>query len=295
MDKNTRICQIALSVIDLPQSINFYQTLFSLLPAGQTKGLSGELASAVQGLDNVVTEVAWLVDDRDFFQLELFNYEHPTPQPYAQHRSPEDIGYSRIAFEVADIEQLSQSVELLGGSIVSPIEGDTGKRQFFCKDPNAILIQVSEAELPAGVRARVSGIAASVPSLEIAKQDFSSTLGFDIASSDGNATKQTVVLDGETIWLELNEYQTPISRLWPPAYQLCDYGILNIAIGYRDLASFQTLYERCMNAGFTADSKPVQLPGAEGVTYVYDRQQFSVEMFCLDPDFDAAYGFKPIS
>jgi hypothetical protein len=192
---------------------------------------------------------------------------------------------------------------LLGGSVVSPIEGDAGKRQFFCKDPNSILIQVSEAELPAGVNARVSGIAASVPSLEIAKQDFLSTLGFDIASGeqaqsavwgDGGTTKQAVVLDGETIWVELNEYQAPRSRPRPQAYQLCDYGILNIAIGYRDLASFQTLYDRCMSAGFTADSKPVQLPGAQGVTYVYDRQRFSVEMFCLDPDFDAAYGYKPI-
>jgi hypothetical protein len=43
-------------------------------------------------------------------------------------------------------------------------------------------------------------------------------------------------------------------------YQLCDYGILNIAIAYRDFASFQTLYERCMSAGFTADSEPMQLP-----------------------------------
>jgi hypothetical protein len=39
---------------------------------------------------------------------------------------------------------------------------------------------------------------------------------------------------------------------------------------------------------------PCSFPGAEGVTYVYDRQRFSVEMFCLDPDFDAAYGFKAI-
>jgi hypothetical protein len=92
------------------------------------------------------------------------------------------------------------------------------------------------------------------------------------------------------MWLEISEYEHPASRPWPEDYRLCDYGILNIALGYRNEQTLCDRIEAAKQAGYKLNSEPETTPGL-AVVYANDRQKFSVEMLSISPELDAHFGF----
>ena len=91
--------QIAIIVESAEDSVAFYEGLFGVPRVGGTI-FKGKVAAQVQALPDPRFIANWHMDDREFFQLELFQYQSPQSRAFARQRKPWDIGYSRMAFEV---------------------------------------------------------------------------------------------------------------------------------------------------------------------------------------------------
>lgn len=303
--KSTRICQIALSVDDLDASRDFYGRVMGMRYASQTAAFKGKTAEAVQGIPNVSSRVVWMIDDREYMQLELFKFLTPPTQPYAGRRRPWDVGYSRVAFEVNDVAAFHRECRTLGIETISPLEDIDGRPYFSMKDPSGILLEIGPARmpLPDSVKARPCGIALSVPDLQAAIKSFHDTIGFELTSADPvdkgvlwaetGAAKQMVLLNAETLWVEISRYETPDPKPWPDGYRISDIGIVNFAVGNRDVQWVKDMYHRALSGGFAPNCEPRCNPGFGGCTYVNDPQGFSVEIMAVARWLDGAFGFRP--
>ncbi|MBF7729093.1 VOC family protein [Pseudomonas sp. N040] len=299
-----RMNQIALSVVDREASKTFYAALFKLAHVGGTH-FTGKVTEQVQGMPGATSDVAWLMDDREFFQLELFQFSTPVPRAYAANRQPWDIGYSRLAVEVADLPGFHASCVARGVQGLGPIRQVAGKDYFVMTDPNGVLIEVGRASRPigAGVGARLVGVALSVPNLGVAVQSFQHAIGcplLDSAPADKGVLwdeppgeKRSVLLDAGTCWLEISEYQNPAPAPWPAGYRISDHGLLNVAFGSRDAGELRGLYQRMVAAGFRPNTELVSSAGQVLVTYLNDPQGFNVELLMVKPWLDGVMGFRP--
>ena len=298
--------QIALSVVDREASSAFYRELFGLRNVGGTH-FTGKVTEKVQGMPGATSDVSWHMDDREFFQLELFQFSCPTPRAYAAKRQPWDIGYSRLAIEVADPVAFHAKCAQRQVSGLTPIKHLRG-RPFFClNDPNGVLIEVggiSPGSQPLGANtgARLVGVALSVPSLDVAVNSFQQTIGcplLDAAPMDKGslwgespAQKRSVLLDAGTAWLEINEYACPVAMAWPEGYRICDHGLLNVAFGFRSAVEIRDMYQRMVGGGFRPNTELVSVMGQTVLTYLNDTQGFNVELLMVKPVLDGVMGFR---
>ena len=132
---------------------------------------------------------------------------------------------------------------------------------------------------------------ASVPDLEQAREDLVDGLGLQLVEDlqlhtpadekmwglDG-VEATSLVLRAKNFLLELVEYQSPRPRLLPEGYLLSDQGYMNIALGYRDNADYNSSFDCAVRQGMKPVSgKPAEV-GIFRVMYVNDRNGFSVEM-----------------
>ena len=301
-----RMNQIALSVVDRDVSREFYRSLFGVPQVGGTH-FAGKTTEKVQGLPGASSDVCWHMDDREFFQLELFQFACPVPRTFAAGRKPWDIGYSRIAVEVADLDRFHAACARRAVAGLSPIRQVAGKPHFVLRDPNAVLIEVGAASgpLPAGVGARFVGVGLSVPSLDVALKSYRDAIGckvLDAAPPDKGplwdepaGRKRSVVLDAGTAWLEITEYADPAPAPWPDGYRISDHGILNVAFGFREGDAIKDMYRRMVDGGFKPNSELVSSAGQVMVTYLNDPQGFNVEVLMVKPWLDGVMGFRKAS
>jgi len=304
-EKASRIAQIALSVADIERSIRFYRDVIGLQYATRTDTFKGEKPEKIQGIPGVASLTAWFVDDRDLLQLELFQFLSPKTSDFAGTRNPWDVGYSRIGFEVNDVAAFHMHCLARQADKVSPLVEIAGRPGFTMRDPDGILIEIEAARkpLPGHLNARHSGIALTVLDLAEALSNFRDTLGFSAMAQpaidkgmlwgEKDVEKEMALLDGVTMWIEINCYQRPESSPWPDGYCISDRGILNIAIGYRDNAKVKQLYRRTVEAGYRPNCAPECVSGWGGVTYVNDSQGFSVEIMSCYRWLDGVFGFRP--
>ena len=130
-----------LVVKDLNKSIKFYETLGLKLWKRELE--KGKFISQVVGLDNAEIETAKLkVSDGSL--LELLEYKsHPCVIDNASYPSNKH-GCSHIAFTVEDIEETSNKIKELGGSIVNaPSTSLNGEvTVMYCHDIDGILMEI---------------------------------------------------------------------------------------------------------------------------------------------------------
>jgi catechol 2,3-dioxygenase-like lactoylglutathione lyase family enzyme len=298
-----RMNQIALSVVDREASSEFYRSLFGLPKVGGTR-FTGKVTEKVQGLPGATSDVHWHMDDREFFQLELFQFERPAPRPHAALRKPWDIGYSRLAVEVADPVRFHATCTRRAIPGLSPIKEVQGKPHFVLRDPNGVLVEVGPATRPiaADFGARLAGVGLSVPRLDVALNSFQRVIGCpvrDASPPDKGALwdepacrKRSVVLDAGTAWLEITEYTDPIPAPWPAGYRISDHGLLNIALGFRSGDEIEATYRRMVDGGFRPNSELVNSAGQVKVAYLNDPQGFNVELLMVKPWLDGVMGFR---
>jgi len=123
------------------------------------------------------------MDDREFFQLEVFEYQSPRSR-----RSPRatTVGHrlQRVALEVNDPVAVHSLCARRSVAGLSPITSIRGQPHFCLNDPNGVLLEVGPASrpVPARVGARFAGVALSVPSLEIALRSFRDAIGCPLVS-----------------------------------------------------------------------------------------------------------------
>jgi catechol 2,3-dioxygenase-like lactoylglutathione lyase family enzyme len=296
--------QIAVVVEDSDTSVRFYEDLFGLPRVGETI-FKGKPAQRVQALPDPYFFAHWHMDDREFFQLELFQYQRPQSKPYARGRQPWDIGYSRIALEVNDPVAFHAKCGQQSVAGLTPIKEIGGKPRFALHDPNGVLLEVGPASrpIPGHIGARFAGVALSVPNLEAALRSCRDGIGCpvrDVSPVDKGALwdepparKRSVMLDGGTNWLEITEYSNPVPKPWPDGYRICDCGIMNVAFGFREARDIRATWERMQQqGGFRPHGELVNSAGQVMVGYLDDPQGFNVELLMVRPLLDGVMGFR---
>jgi len=308
------LCQVAFSVTDLRRTHAWYRDVFGFLPAGGTRLFRSPLASRVQGLPRAASTCWWLIDQQEFFQLEMFQFSSPHVRPKPADWRPCDVGYTMVGLHVTDFVE---SVDRLRRGGVTPLTepiGAVGRRRVCVRDPEGVILELMEddprlpgapprprPEMPVAARS----VTLSVPDLDRSLRFFSETLGL--------ATARGVVLHGsehEALWglagaqrksallwagdflLEIVQYTQPVGKPWPAGYRISDQGLLNIALGFRSKAAFDAAYQRCLAAGHRGNWRPLNL-GAWAVVYVNDDQGFSVELLFVRRWYDGPMGFRP--
>ncbi len=278
------ICQVALTVSDLPASIRFYSDLFGMKHVFGTSSFRGVYASRIQGLHEAASRCEWLVDDRRFFQLELFKFESPVSRVFQE--TDESVGYRRLSFEVPSLVEFETKTRCHGWVAV-PSAGRG--RGLFLRDPDGIGIDVLEASATAGKGSscRLLGVRMVVADLDRTIDTFQQGLGFELQSRRAKGSARLVLGD---MWLDVAQPKEPRPR--PQDYRLSDIGIMNVALGFDQESDFESRYRQATAAGFTPNCNPVGKRGTARCVYLNDPQQFSVEMLFCKPTLYGLVGFK---
>jgi catechol 2,3-dioxygenase-like lactoylglutathione lyase family enzyme len=308
------LCQIAFSVTDLEATHAFYRDRLGFLPAGGTESFRGPLASEVQGLPDAASVCWWMVDGREFMQLEMFQFESPPVRPLPPDWRACDIGYTRVGLHVRELDAVLERLDAAGVRPLAGVEGEPGARRTCVRDPEGGLLELMEddprpGDAPPRLRGDVPVVArsvtASVPDLAKAHRFWVDALGLGEARDVtlhgpdhealwglAGARRESLLLWAGDFLVELVQYADPRGRPWPKGYRISDQGILNVALGFRDRAEFREVYQRVVDRGYTPNREPLEL-GDGGVVYCNDDQGFSVELMCTAPEMDAAVGFVP--
>lgn len=295
------LSQIAMSVADVQRSQRWYRDVFGYQESGGTYMFVPVLGSAdIQGVPGATSICWWLLDRQDFFQLELFQFTKPEARPLPVDWRPCDIGYTTIGIHVDDFDATLQRLLRRGGTTLSDPVGGEGMRRVCVRDPDGVLLEVMEDDPRAAERrnrpyeaaAVTRFVTLSVPDLDAARRTWVDVLGLPVESDVrlhtpeheqlwglAGATRETLLLRAQDIFVEVVHYTDPVGRPWPDGYRISDHGLLNVAFGFRSLANQQEMVRRCTEAGITPNTtKSTLLKHLWTATYVNDPLGFSIEL-----------------
>jgi len=308
------LSQIAISVVDLKRTHGWYQQLFGYLPAGGTRLFRGPLASLIQGLPKAASTCWWLVDQQDYFQLEMFQFKSPSVAPLPADYRPCDIGYSMVGIHVVDFDGFLARLSEFDISPMSPPKTFNGARRVCIRDPEGVVLEIMEDDprnTCPGSRTRSNvpvvtrSIRISVENLEKSRRFFVDALGLveehdlvlhtpehEVLWGLPGAECKSLLLWAGDFLVELVQYCNPLGKPRPANSRISDQGLLNIALGFRSKKALDNIYNRCEAMGYKANSRPIHF-GCWAVTYVNDDQDFSVELLFVRPWYDRFMGFLP--
>lgn len=316
---DAHIAQVALCAHNAGKLRHWYRNVFEMAPG------SGALVSVppmptrrIQGIDPNPTEmVTWLVDQQDYFQLEFFQFYRPRSNLKPTAWRPCDIGYSIIGICVADFDATMRRYAAHSDVTLPASVGQSGRRRTCVRDPEGNWIEILERDPLEDIEASTPGIVrpelgavvrfirVSVPDMERAQVTYVDALGLvEVADatlhSDEDealwglpgASTNRVLLRGSNFLVELVQYFDPQPAPRPAGYQICDQGVMNIALGFRTPEQFDAAFVRATGHGLRPNGKPVDV-GIFRVMYVNDADGFSVEMLCARPSLWSLSGFSP--
>ncbi len=316
MSSDLQLVQIALSCSDHNATADWYRDVFGYLPAlgyFNSEEYSGPVEfDQIQGIGESALRVRWLLDQQDFFQLELFEYRQPTPRPLPTSWRPCDIGYTIIGLHVSDFDATLRRLSARDTRLLNPPLKARGRRRACIRDPNGVVLELMEDDprvpgSPPRLRPEVPVVArcvrASVPDLERALAYFVDTVGLRRHADQlhnqeherlwglPDAQVRVELLSAGDFWLELAAYEQPRPEPWADDYRLSDLGILNIAFGTRDRDNLRAIQRAVVAGGYSAN--PSNDVGFGEFMYTTDDQGFSVEFMYLDREADGLAGFAP--
>lgn len=300
--KDTRVGQIAIVVADHVRSTKFYAALFGLDHIFGTNSFRGEMAEQVQGVKNAASTTRWLIDDRERFQLEVFQFEQPLPRPLRKDHGVSDQGYNRVIVAVASLDQTAALAKDLGYPVspMAPFDASGRTTHAWLRDPDGILLELMEMpDVIYGERpAQMIGLGLTSADLELSAEDMCAGFGFTPAEDlfehghywpeDGRLEKQQTLRLGD-MYLVLSQYRE--SRPRPVDYRLSDIGIMNFAIYFPNQADFNACYQTTFAMGMRGNCEPKVVGEDASIVYNNDRQGFSVEMIYMVEKAWGLYGF----
>jgi catechol 2,3-dioxygenase-like lactoylglutathione lyase family enzyme len=300
--------------VDVHETGRWYREVLGFLPSGATDKFGGPDLANLQGLSDpdCALSIVWMVERNDSFQLELFEYVRPESTPRPAGWTPRDLGYNLTTLYVTDFEGTVERAREAGSPTGGPI-GEAGSRRAVVTDPNGIVLELLEQDIPtpgAGAPARpevgvaVRSIRASVGDLEKSLAYFVDGFGLeevDIAlhrpehealwGLDG-ATPEVRVLAAGEVFLELAQYSDPAGAPFPEGYELCDGGVMNIALSTTSREVQEEVRDRIVAAGH--QSRDFAPSDDVSVSYVTDGQGFNVELLYMAPAAYADFGYVPV-
>ncbi|MEW6443265.1 MAG: VOC family protein [bacterium] len=313
MPNGSFLCQVALVALDGTRLRRWYQEVFGFLPSGGTV-FAGPLTTRVQGIPRVASVCRWLLDSKDLFQMEFFQYWSPKSKPRRPDWKPSDIGYSMFGLHTADFSRTLENLARLGARPLSEPVGGQGDRRVCVRDPEGNLVEILEKDplaglAPPGLRPEVPvtvrTVTVSVPDLEAARRVWQETFGLaeavgirlhgpehEAMRGLGGAERKSLLLSAGGMLVELVEYTRPAGRPWPEGYRICDQGIMNVAFGFRSRAAFEAQFWRAVQDGCRPNGIPVDI-GVFKVMYVNDPAKLSIELLYPRPWALRLTGFEP--
>lgn len=297
--------QVAVSTPDMARSLQFARDVLGYRDAGGRYSAGAGLG-AIQGLGGEPACICWwLVNDQPYYQLELFQYAAPAPNPRPADWRPSDIGYGRLAYHVSDLDAAFAAARALGAPVLAEPAIVAGARRACVIDPAGIPTELVEDAMVTGP-ARLAAVGASVPDLGRARRYFAETMGLaPLVPPDParealwglpGATRDTLALDaGNGVTIELAQYSDPAPRPRQPGWRINDIGILNVALGFREWEPFGEAWRRVRDAGYRYATEPRGPGGPFDVSYCMDEDGFSVELLYCPESSDRMLGFLPIT
>jgi catechol 2,3-dioxygenase-like lactoylglutathione lyase family enzyme len=308
----TAFNQVCIVARDGKRTARWYTAGLGMLPAGRN-AFFGKLTERVQAVPGPLLHVFWALDGQGFFQVEVFQYLKPSSRPRRLDWTPADWGYSTVGVHVRDFDRALARLAALGSLPYTEPIGPVGDRRVCVPDPDGNLVELYERDPLAGIappverpdlNATVRVVTVSVPDLEAfcARAE----RGFGLVREDlrlhgpehehlwelDGAKRNTAVLRGGGVALEVVQYESLRGRLWPDGYRLSDLGYMNVTVGFRDTVDFDHWFARAQAEGWTAHGKPLEI-GIFRVMYVDDQDGFDVEMLCPRKWADRFTGFAP--
>jgi catechol 2,3-dioxygenase-like lactoylglutathione lyase family enzyme len=291
------LCQVALVTLDVARSVRFYGELLGVRHAGYIP-VQGRIAARMFGVPRVQGTCHWLAGEASFFQLELFHFDDPVSQ--SRPRRHDDLGFQRIAVEVADLPAARRSVAALGGELLTDIHHGASADHAWVRDPDGVLIELIQPP-HAVAQPRLLGISAVVEDLTDARRALADCLGLGQWAA-GAAEREpggqdapcppadeSAALAAGPYWIELNRYGDGRAAHRP---HLTDRGLMNIALGVRRPSEFKDLYRSLLEQGRRCATDPVGSLFGHTV-YTEPTSSLSVELLQLPAFLDPLWGFRP--
>ena len=138
-----RMDNVAIVVESLDETIAFFTELGLKLEGRAT--IEGEWAGRVTGLGNQHVEIAMMVTPDGHSRLEISRFL--TPPIVADHRnSPVNaLGYLRVMFTVADIDETLTRLQKIGAQLVGEVvKYEELYRLCYIRGPEGLLIGLAE-------------------------------------------------------------------------------------------------------------------------------------------------------
>ena len=141
--KLIRMDNVGIVVESLDESIAFFAELGLTLEGRAT--IEGEWAGRVTGLGNQHVEIAMMVTPDGHSRLEISRFI--TPPTIADHRNApvNALGYLRVMFTVADIDDTLARLQKMGAQLVGElVKYEELYRLCYIRGPEGILIGLAE-------------------------------------------------------------------------------------------------------------------------------------------------------
>ena len=142
-NKLIRMDNVGIVVESLDETIAFFEELGLELEGRAT--IEGEWAGRVTGLGNQHVEIAMMVTPDGHSRLEISRFL--TPPVVADHRSApvNALGYLRVMFTVADIDETLARLQKIGAQLVGEVvKYEELYRLCYIRGPEGLLIGLAE-------------------------------------------------------------------------------------------------------------------------------------------------------
>jgi catechol 2,3-dioxygenase-like lactoylglutathione lyase family enzyme len=296
----TKINQLAVCCTDFYRSAYFYEHIFGLDSVFGTICFRGAAAEGIQGMPNPASKVRWFLDGTDYFQLELFQFEHPKPALFSEEYSVKTEGYSHLIFAVNSLDRFCQDMLESGFQQSIAIIETEQRRYAKTTDPDGVILEVIEDSslVVAGRNSVVVGVGLTAVDFDATVSVFVDTYQFVLVDDcfereqvwgDTGTLGRTATLKQRDKYLIVSEFNDVVPR--SAHYQLCDVGVMNLSLGYANKESFWSAVDATKKAGCKHNCEPQQIGDILAGTYSTTPQDYSVEMVYCDPSQYGQWGW----
>lgn len=295
-----QVVQIGMNTSDLAGSLRFYREIFGFSNAGGN-ALWGDIMR-IQGLDpDARSLIWWMVGAVPFFQLEFFHHSRPIQRPLPADWRPCDHGWVRFGLAVSRLDEVERRLALWGITPLTASAGQPGARRVAFRDPFVgVIVEVSESR--SGPCPRAIYATSSVGDIASARRFYDEIIGAEpeplagLHSGDdealwglAGAERDGFIVRFGEMAIEVVEYRKPRGRARSDP-MISDQGIMNVALGSRDMGQMRALLERIRADGH---EPTLVFEGPETLgTYIVDAG-CEFEIIATPERFDAAVGFVP--
>lgn len=138
-----RMDNVGIVVENLDKAISFFQEL-GLILQGRAM-IEGEWAGRVTGLNNQSVEIAMMITPDGNSRLELSKFINPKVNGDHRNAPVNSLGYLRVMFAVADIEDTLNRLYKHGAQLVDEVvQYQDTYRLCYIRGPEGILIGLAE-------------------------------------------------------------------------------------------------------------------------------------------------------